>query len=167
MQNTTKKEYWINETLENVENGGKTSIYNIYSPNHYRDKEKFWQTLRENTMEDRDENLIVGGDLNLILKAKEKRGGTFLPDLNKETLEEIMEQCNLLDIPPKNEKYTWDNRRIWKENIKERLDRILIWDRMAAMKKSNKRWKKNGEKIAFTIYTLLITTGTKRHASEH
>ena len=57
-------------------------------------------------MGDLKENLIVGGDINLILKAEEKRGGTFLPDPNRETLEEIMEQCNLLDIPPKNRKYT-------------------------------------------------------------
>ena len=41
-----------------------------------------------------------------------------------------MEQCNLLDIPPKNGKYTWDNRRIGKANIKERLDRIRIRDKM-------------------------------------
>ena len=83
-------------------------------------------------MQDQEENLIVGGDLNLILKAEEKRGGNFQPHPNRETLEEIMEQCNLLDIPPKNGKYTWDNRRIGKANIKEMLDSILIQDIMVA-----------------------------------
>ena len=83
-------------------------------------------------MEDQEENLILGEDLNLIHKSKEKRGGIFQPDPNRDVLEGIIEQCNLLDIPPKNGKYTWDNKRLGKANIKERLDKILIRDNMVA-----------------------------------
>ena len=126
LQQHTRKDHWINTKLENIETGGTKSIYNIYSTNHYKDKETCWETLKESIGDDREDNILVGGDLNLILKAKEKRGGNFLLDQNRETLEEIMEQSNLLDIPPKNGKYTWDNRRIGKANIKEILDRILI-----------------------------------------
>ena len=53
-------------------------------------------------MEDQEENLILRGDLNLILKLEEKREGTFQPDPNREILEGIMEHCNILDIPLKN-----------------------------------------------------------------
>ena len=101
-----KKYHWINTKLENVETGKKANIYNIYSPNHYKDKERCWQTLQDSIGDDREDNFIVWGDLNLILKAEEKRGGNLLSDPRKETLEEIMEQSILLDIPPKNGKYT-------------------------------------------------------------
>ena len=121
-----KIDHWINTKLENVETGGKVSIYNIYSPNHYKDKEICWKTLKESIGVDREDNVIVGGDLNLILKAEEKRGGKVLPNPSRETLEKIMEQSNLLEIPAKNRKYTYDKNIIGRENIKERLDRILI-----------------------------------------
>lgn len=92
--------------MENAETSEKASIYNIYSPNHYKDKEICWKILKEIIGDDQEDNLIVGGDLNLILKAAEKRGGNFLPDPSRETLEEIMVQRNLLDIPPKKGKCT-------------------------------------------------------------
>jgi len=43
-----------------------------------------------------------------------------------------MEQHKLIDIPPSNGKYTWSNKRIGKNNIKERLDRILIQENKVA-----------------------------------
>jgi len=42
-----------------------------------------------------------------------------------------MEQHNLIDIPPSNGKYTWNNKIIGKNNIKERLDGILIRESIA------------------------------------
>ena len=91
MYHFTKKEHWINIKLENAENVGKISIYNIYSPNHYRDKEKSWKTLKDSKMEDHEGNIIVGGDLNLIIKEEEKIGGNFMPNPSREALEEIIE----------------------------------------------------------------------------
>lgn len=37
-----------------------------------------------------------------------------------------MQDCDLVDVVPKNEKFTWDNRRLGKNNIMERQDRILV-----------------------------------------
>lgn len=42
-------------------------------------------------MEDQEENLILGGDLNLILKLEEKRGAIFQPDPYRYVLEGSIE----------------------------------------------------------------------------
>ena len=70
--------------------------------------------------------IILGGDLNLVRSIEKKFGGTYHTDPSRDTLEELMEQHNLIDIMPNNGKYTWSNKRVGKSNIKERLDRILI-----------------------------------------
>lgn len=68
----------------------------------------------------------------MVRKVEEKFGGTYHADSSREALEEIMEQHNLIDIPPSNEKYTWSKKRVGKNNIKERLDIILVQETIAA-----------------------------------
>ena len=95
----------------------------VYSPNHYREKEHYWNSIKEELAERQNGKLILGGDLNLIRNTKENFGGNYHSNPSGEALEEIMEQHKLIDIPPSNGKYTWSNKRIGKNNIKERLDR--------------------------------------------
>lgn len=68
----------------------------------------------------------------MVRKVEEKFGGTYHADSSREALEEIIEQNNLIDIPPNNRKYSWSNKRVGKNNIKERLDRILLQETIAA-----------------------------------
>eukprot|EP00253_Pinus_taeda_P004132 PITA_04132 len=112
--------------LENKEDKQTIIIYNIYVPNHYRDKDCCWRDLKSNIDEEGSSNIILGGDLNLILHANEKRGGSFISDSYRIHLENIMQEYELMDIVPKNRRYTWSNRRIGVGNIMERLDKILI-----------------------------------------
>eukprot|EP00253_Pinus_taeda_P030010 PITA_30010 len=90
------------------------------------EKEACWNTLETNIEEDQDINLILAGDLNLVLHANEKRGGNFSADPFRNRLEHIIQEQDLVDIKPKNRRYTWSNRRLGAENIMERLDRFLI-----------------------------------------
>lgn len=69
---------------------------------------------------------IICGDLNPIMNDNEKNSGNFQSDPFRDKLELIMEANNLLDIQPRNGKYTWSNKRIRLGNIKEWLDRFLI-----------------------------------------
>ena len=55
-------------------------VYNIYDPNHYREKEVCWRTLKSDMQGEDNNNVIIGGDLNLVMHAKEKRGGSFTPN---------------------------------------------------------------------------------------
>lgn len=117
---------WIRTNLVNKEKNWDIIIYNIYVPNHFREKEQCWNELKQEIDKEQNTNLILAGDLNLILHANEKRGGVFTPDPFRRQLETIMAEVELLDIKPKNRKYTWNNRRLGPGNIMERLDRILI-----------------------------------------
>eukprot|EP00253_Pinus_taeda_P010445 PITA_10445 len=125
--NSTKiNQNWISVNLESKEDGTMVRIYNIYSLNHYREKEACWNTLATNIEEDQDNNLILAGDLNLVLHANEKRGRIFGADPFKDRLEHIIQEQELVDIKPKNRMYTWSNRRLGAGNIMERLDHFLI-----------------------------------------
>jgi len=70
----------------------------------------------------------LGGDLNLVLNVEENFGGVYHSYPSRDAIENIMEKNNLIDIPPNNGKYMWNNKRVGSNNIKERLDRILVQD---------------------------------------
>eukprot|EP00253_Pinus_taeda_P029081 PITA_29081 len=95
--------YWIKVTLEKQAEDKQIVLYNIYAPSHFRDKDQCWATL--------EEDIQTEDNRNIILRAK---------------LENIMQECDLVDIIPKNRRFTWNNRRLGRDNILERLDRILV-----------------------------------------
>lgn len=49
-----------------------------------------------------------------------------MADPSRDTLEEIILNHNLVDFHPQNGRFTWSNKRAGRNNIKERLDRILV-----------------------------------------
>ena len=122
----TINQHWIKTVLENKADKQIIVIYNIYVPNHFRDKESCWDDLKASIDAKENSNIIFGGDFNLILHANEKRGGSFSPDPFRTHLENIIQDHDLIDVAPKNRRYTWSNRKLGKGNIMERLDRILI-----------------------------------------
>eukprot|EP00253_Pinus_taeda_P032993 PITA_32993 len=97
-----------------------------------RDKASCWESISLDLLNAQGRNIFLGGDLNLIRSAEEKMGGNFYADPSREALEEIIQTHNLVDIPPKNGRFTWSNKRTGKNNIKERLDRILVQERTVA-----------------------------------
>eukprot|EP00253_Pinus_taeda_P031570 PITA_31570 len=117
---------WIRTNLESRTGDRNVVIYNVYVPNHYKEKEICWHNLKESIEGESTTNLIVVGDFNLILHANEKRGGNFAPDPFRSHLEAIIQKSELVDIIPKNRRYTWSNRKIGSGNIMERLDRFLV-----------------------------------------
>eukprot|EP00253_Pinus_taeda_P024538 PITA_24538 len=97
---------WIQTTLESRTGGQSVTVYNVYAPNQYREKEICWDTLTASIEMDRNTNLIVAGDFNLVLHANEKRGGNFTSDPFRSRLEAIIQDHALVDIRPKNRRYT-------------------------------------------------------------
>jgi exonuclease III len=71
-------------------------------------------------------NSIVGGDFNVVLSNKEKRGGSIIKDPFKESMEDLIADWELVDIKPKIWKYTWTNKRLGPIHITTRLDCFLI-----------------------------------------
>ena len=86
----TINQYWIKVTLENQEDNKRIVIYNIYAQNDFRDKEQCWASLKADIDEEDNNNIILDGDLNLILHSNEKRGGIFTHDPYRTKLETIM-----------------------------------------------------------------------------
>eukprot|EP00253_Pinus_taeda_P008137 PITA_08137 len=125
-KSTIYNQNWLRTNLNSKEENCDLIIYNVYIPNHYREKEQCWKELKENIDNEQTPNIILAGDFNLILHANEKRGGNFIHDPFRSQLEGIMSEHELVDIIPKNRKYTWKNRRMGPGNIMERLDRILV-----------------------------------------
>lgn len=117
---------WIRTNLNSKEESRDLIIYNVYIPNHSREKELCWKELKESIDSEQTSNIIIAGDFNLILHANEKRGGNFMHDPFRSQLEEIMQEHEMVDIIPKNRKYTWSNRRLGAGNIMEHLDRFLV-----------------------------------------
>lgn len=124
--------------LTQISTKERYSVINIYAPNHYKEKEQCWATIKEALKELQARKIILGGVLNLVRSIEEKFGGTYHTDPSTDILEEIMQQHNLIDISPSNRKYTWSNKRVGKRNIKERLDRILIQENIAVVHNSIK-----------------------------
>eukprot|EP00253_Pinus_taeda_P001989 PITA_01989 len=125
-KSTTINQNWLRTNLSRKEENCDLIIYNVYIPNHYREKEQCWKDLKENIENESNLNIILAGDFNLVLHANEKRGGNFIHDPFRSQLEGIMSENELVDIIPKNRKYTWNNRRLGPGNIMERLDRVLV-----------------------------------------
>eukprot|EP00253_Pinus_taeda_P031988 PITA_31988 len=124
--------WWIRLDMQSSITTEEFSIYNVYAPPHFRDKASCWESISLDLLIAHGRNIFLGGDLNLIRSAEEKMGGNFYADPSRETLEEIIQTHNLVDIPPKNGRFTWSNKRTGKNNIKERLDRILVQERIVA-----------------------------------
>ena len=103
------------------------TIANIYAPNE--DNPDFFEKFFDHLYDFRCEEIILGGDFNLVLDVeKDKKGG--LPKTYQNALKVINQKCWDLDfidiwrtLHPNNHRYTWHRR---KPEIHCRLDFFLI-----------------------------------------
>ena len=116
---------WILTLLRQKENNTLVRLFNIYAPNSYAEKKVCWNLLweeRSNLLG----NVILAGDLNIILNQDEKRGGSLIRDPIREIVEDTMSEWDLMDVKPASGNYTWNNKRIGPGHIAARLDRFLV-----------------------------------------
>lgn len=92
---------------------------------HYEEKKECWKTLTEYIEQCSPTNIIIGGDLNIILDPKEKRGGSYTRDPFLLTVENLIQSWDLVDFKPVRGAYTWTNNRTGEQHISARLDRFL------------------------------------------
>ena len=118
--------HWLFLKLQPLDSREALSLFNVYVPTNIGEKRECWDSIRHLSESENLENIIVAGDLNLTLRMEEKRGGTIVRDPAREWVEDLMQDWDLLDIPPDNGKYTWTNKRIGPGHIAARLDRCLV-----------------------------------------
>ena len=54
------------------------------------EKRDYWKSIQEILSSQKLENIILVGDLNITLNAKEKKGGSIVRDPLRETVEDVM-----------------------------------------------------------------------------
>ena len=89
-------------------------------------KDTFWTSLEEQCDDKKLDPCFIAGDFNVTISAAERRGGTKVSDPFGEILEDLISQWVLSDVKPKNDTFTWSNRRIGPGHIASRLDRFLV-----------------------------------------
>eukprot|EP00253_Pinus_taeda_P028553 PITA_28553 len=73
-----------------------------------------------------DAKFILGGDFNMITSLLEKKGGIRKLNRDGEVFISFIDNARLVDVHPKNGKFTWNNRRGGERLISSRLDRFLV-----------------------------------------
>lgn len=73
---------------------------------HYDEKKERWKTLSEFLEHLNPMNMVIRGDLNIILDPERKRGGTFSRDHFLSTMENLILQWDLVDFKPVKGEYT-------------------------------------------------------------
>jgi hypothetical protein len=101
----------------------QASFLNVYGP--CSNKPRFWKDLAESGVLSLP-NLILGGDLNIILSEDEHWGGPCLPGYSVAFFRELFASFNLFDILPPSLVPTWRNGRTGTAAIARRLDRFLV-----------------------------------------
>ena len=110
-----------------VENGKLVTLVNVYAPNE--DDPNFFKTLAEHIEDFQKDEIVIGGDFNLVLDVeKDKKGG--LPKTNnnaRKVVCEIAEQFDLVDawrlLNPDTSRYTWRRKQ---PEVYCRLDFFLV-----------------------------------------
>jgi hypothetical protein len=96
---------------------------NCYGP--CTDRHRFWIQLAGSGILSL-KNLIIGGDLNILLAADEAWGGAILPNSSTDFYKALFAQHNLIDVRPTRLSPTWRNGRSGTDAIARRLDRFLV-----------------------------------------
>eukprot|EP00253_Pinus_taeda_P009219 PITA_09219 len=119
-------QHWIFTELRHTASNLSLALFNLYVPVHYEEKKECWRSLSEFLEQNSPSNLVLGGDLNIILDLKEKKGGIQSKDPFSRIVGSLIQRWDLVDLKPVKGKFTWTNNRTGDNHIAARLDRFLI-----------------------------------------
>ena len=74
------------------------------------------------------ENIILVGDLNVILNQAKKRGGSLVRDPTREQVDDLILDWDIYDVIPSKGNFTWTNKSLGPGHISARIDIFLIQD---------------------------------------
>eukprot|EP00253_Pinus_taeda_P030816 PITA_30816 len=98
-------------------------VINIYGPCSNRDT--FWSTLLASDLL-KEDNIILGGDLNFTLGFCEWWGHSAQVDTFSDTISNLLEEHHWVDMPTARLQHTWSNNRSGLQSLARRLDRFLL-----------------------------------------
>eukprot|EP00253_Pinus_taeda_P001699 PITA_01699 len=125
LERSYETKHWIFTELRHTSSNLLLALFNLYVPVHYAKKRECWKSLSDFLELHNPKNIVIGGDLNIIMDPKEKRGGSYTRDPMLYIVENLMLQWDLVDFKPVKGEYTWTNNRIGENRISATLDRFL------------------------------------------
>ena len=72
--------HWLYTNLCHIDSFLQVSLFNLYVPNLLYEKQNCWETLESFLNLHNPRNIILAGDLNIMLVADEKKGGCPIRD---------------------------------------------------------------------------------------
>ncbi|XP_019246277.1 PREDICTED: uncharacterized protein LOC109225925 [Nicotiana attenuata] len=98
----------------------------IYASNVLANRKLLWESL-VTISKSYPNNWFLGGDFNEVLKARDKFGGNPINPSRSNLFWDCLNECNLLDLGYKGNKFTWTNKRYKNKTslILERIDRCF------------------------------------------
>lgn len=100
-------------------------LLNVYGPIKTKDKKELWNEIKNQLENVGFERVIMAGDFNALLELDDKVGGLKKYTQVMEDFRLFIDDMRVMDIVPKNGKFTWTNKRHNFLNISERLDRFF------------------------------------------
>lgn len=96
----------------------------VYAPPNWQQRVVFWDKLRRISEENKFPWLCVG-DFNEVGSIWEKQGDNVCSRSRIEQFQQLMSDCELIDLEFKGQGYMWTNNQGGTDNIRERLDRAV------------------------------------------
>ena len=121
-----KFQHWIFTEFWHIASKISLSIFNLYVPVNFQEKKECWKSLVDYVDTHVHSNIIVVGDLKIMMDPKDKSGGVYGRDPMLKTMENFIQFWNFIDFKPKKGRYTWTNNREGATNISTRLDCFLV-----------------------------------------
>ena len=126
LNNRYATQHWSVTDLFHISSKIFVSLFNLYVHVNYIEKKVCWKLLTDFLEVNSLENIIIVGGLNISLTPNEKKGGQRGKDFMHDTVEELIQVWDLIDLKPKLGRFTWSNHRVGATSISARLDLFLV-----------------------------------------
>eukprot|EP00253_Pinus_taeda_P020601 PITA_20601 len=134
-------QHWIYTELTHCTSKLTISLFNLYVPVNYSEKRDCWNSLFEFLEQRSPNNIILAGDLNIVLKPKEKMGGTNNRDPMLPLVPLWIERNGFIDTV----KTAWakpvtgSSSYVWEQKLKATKLALKEWIRKPAPNPSSQR----------------------------
>lgn len=118
-------QYWMACRVVRLEDQFDFPLLNVYGPTKTEEKKEVWNEIIAQMESVGYDRVIMAGDFNALLELDDKVGGLKKSTQVMEDFRLFIDEMRVMDIVPKNGKFTWTNKRHNFSNISERLDRFF------------------------------------------
>ncbi|XP_057837189.2 uncharacterized protein LOC131047335 [Cryptomeria japonica] len=119
-------EFWMACNIRCKSGGIGFPLFNIYGSIKIDEKLRVWSEIYDQLQLLEMHKVIMARDFNAILDIDDKEGGLGKSTKVMEDFREFISTCQVVDVIPKNGKFTWTNRRLNFSKIYEKLDRFFV-----------------------------------------